>query len=152
MQSGKLSNNFNLYLTENSKRPKVGKLSCSWDHPIQSHLTRRRMFTTISSIPTGQANARADAVLGMTKLSSPMERGARCVLQRLHTKRREGQTMEVPRASYGGWREVQRNFKTLDSTPGLLHQSNRCEFNYDPLSSLYTCISPFIFTHSQLTI
>lgn len=36
--------------------------------------------------------------------------------------------------------------------PGLLHQSNRCEFNYDPFSFLYTSISPFIFTHSQLTI
>lgn len=110
------------------------------------------MFTVISSIPTGKANARADAVLGIMKLSSPMKRGARRLLQRLHTKRREGQTMEVPRTSYGAWREVQRNFKTLDSMPGLLHQSNRCEFNYDPLSFPYTCISPFIFTHSQLTI
>lgn len=77
------------------------------------------MFTMISSIPTGKASARADAVLGIMKLSSPMKRGARRLLQRLHTKRREGQKMEVPRTSYGAWREVQRNFKTLDSMPGF---------------------------------
>lgn len=37
--------------------------------------------------------------------------------------------------------------------PGFLHQSNRCEFNYDPLPFfLYQYVSIFLLTHSQLII
>lgn len=38
------------------------------------HKSQKCRFSVISYVPTQKANARADAILGMMKLSSPMER------------------------------------------------------------------------------
>ena len=82
-----------------------------------------------SQCPTGRGNAYSTCSAGHDKAKFPSGKEVQDICFRDYVSREGQGRQEAPGTSYESWKMFRETQKPLDSMTGLLHQSNRYEFN-----------------------